>query len=348
MRGALHLAVSLDGAGQQPEAWREPDAQPARLFDAGYYVELVQLAERGRLDFVVLEDGFDRPDFGAGQRGGRLDALLTLARVAPLTTSIGLVAAGSTTHTEPFHLSKNLATLDLVSAGRAGWKVTVSTSSADAARFGRKPAAPLDGLYAEAGDAIEVVSRLWDSWEDDAVIRDLPSGRYIDRDKVHYVDFEGPFFRVSGPSITPRSPQAQPPIVMDGMSEEALRVATTRADIVLVEPAGLVSARALRNEIRARATAAGRVADDVTVMVTVDAHGSPRELAGQMAEWFGAGAADGFVLRAGRLPRDLAWLVHEVVPRLQEAGLFRHEYEGRTLRDHLGLARPANRYEVGR
>lgn len=347
MRATLHLAVSLDGPGHDPAAWREPDAQPERLFDAAYYVDLVRLAERGRLDFVVLEDGFDRPDFGDGQRGGRLDALLTLARVAPSTTSIGLMAAVTTTHTEPFHVSKNVATLDFVSLGRAGWKVTVSTSDADAALFGRKPAAARPELYEEAADAIEVVARLWDSWEDDAVIRDLPTGRYIDRDKVHYVDFEGRFFRVRGPSITPRSPQAQPPLAMDGTSEEALRVATARADIVFVEPPGLASGRALRDEIRARAAAAGRIADDVTVMVAVDGGESAAPLAARMEEWFRAGAADGFVVRAGRLPHDLVSLVDDVVPRLQAAGVFRREYAGRTLRDHLGSSRPANRYAVG-
>ena len=157
---------------------------------------------------MSLDDGFDpAPD--------RPDALLALARIAPATASIGLVATITTTHTEPFHVSKNVATLDFVSLGRAGWRVAVSTSDEAAKRFGRKEPAPLDELYAEAADAIEVVQRLWDSWEDEAVIRDKPTGRYIDREKVHYIDFEGPFFNVRGPSITPRSPQGQPLLFID-------------------------------------------------------------------------------------------------------------------------------------
>ncbi len=155
--GRFHLGVSLDGAGRHPAAWREPDA-PADLFGADHLVRLAREAERGALDFVVLEDGFDRPPAGGGRAGGRLDALLALARVAPTTHAVGLIPAVSTTHTEPFHVSKNIATLDHVSLGRAGWKVTVSTTAADAELFGRKPPAPLDELYAEAADAIEVVA----------------------------------------------------------------------------------------------------------------------------------------------------------------------------------------------
>ncbi len=195
----LHIGLALDSAG-------------ASLFEATVLVDLAQTAERAGVDFVSLDDGFDpAPD--------RPDALLVMARIAPATTSIGLVATITTTHTEPFHVSKNVATLDLVSHGRAGWRVAVSTSEEAAQRFGRKEPQPLDELYAEADDAIEVVSRLWDSWEDGAVIRDKPTGRYLDRDKVHYIDFEGSFFSVRGPSITPRSPQGQSLIFIDARDD---------------------------------------------------------------------------------------------------------------------------------
>ncbi len=201
----LHLGIALDSAGMA-------------LFEPERLVELAQVAERAGLDFVSLDDGFDpAPD--------RPDALLAMARIAPATTSIGLVATITTTHTEPFHVSKNVATLDFVSLGRAAWRVAVSTSDAAADRFGRKHPQPLDELYAEADDAIEVVTRLWDSWEDGAVIRDQSTGRYLDRDKVHYIDFEGPFFSVRGPSITPRSPQGQPLIFVDVRDEPSRALA---------------------------------------------------------------------------------------------------------------------------
>jgi alkanesulfonate monooxygenase SsuD/methylene tetrahydromethanopterin reductase-like flavin-dependent oxidoreductase (luciferase family) len=366
--------VSVDGAGRHPAAWRVTDA--ANLFAAALPVGVAQEAERGRLDFVVFEDSFDRPPMGAGQRGGRLDALLVAARVAPVTTSIGLIPVVTTTHTEPFHVSKNVATLDFVSLGRAGWKVAVSTTDDDAARFGRKAAAPVDELYAEAGEAADVVARLWDSWEDDAVIRDAPTGRYVDRTKLHYVDFDGRYFSVRGPSITPRSPQAQAPIAIDVTSPEALAVAAEHANLAFIEQADPVAAKEQRDEIRAAATAAGRDADDVAVLATIDVllapdaagagaerHrldalagrdvtrssaldfvGTPAGLADVLAHWFGAGAADGFVIRPAVLPGDLRLFVDGVVPMLQRRGLFRREYTSSTLRGHFGWSRPENRY----
>ncbi len=235
MRRRRHLGIALDCEG---------DA----LLSADRAVELALIAERAGIDFVSLDDGFDpAPD--------RPDALLVMARLAPATTSIGLVATVTTTHTEPFHVSKNVASLDLVSGGRAGWRVAVSTSEEATRRFGRKGVQSLVELYAEAGDAIEVVSRLWDSWEDDAVIRDRPTGRYLDRAKVHYIDFEGPFFSVRGPSITPRSPQGQPLVFIDARDEPSRALASTRADIVLVdqpEPFARAAAVLVKRPIVAR------------------------------------------------------------------------------------------------
>src|SRR3954468_21058666 len=155
--GPLHLAVALDGAGWHPAAWREPDARPTELFTPGYWVDLVQEAERGLLDLVTFEDALslqsgDRwaPDQRTDQVRGRLDAVQVAARVAPLTRSIGLVPTAVVTHTEPFHLSKAIATLDYVSTGRAGIRVKVSGSSAEAEHVGRRPVLGLADLFAEA------------------------------------------------------------------------------------------------------------------------------------------------------------------------------------------------------
>ena len=262
--------MSLDGAGSHPGAWRERDARPQDLFTGEYFVDLVQLAERGRFDFVTVDDSFALQPGDGGRVRGRLDALLTLARVAPLTRSIGLVPTVTTTHTEPFHVSKNVATLDYVSLGRAGWKVAVSTTEGEAAHFGRKDAAPPAELYAEAEEAVDVVVRLWDSWEDDAVIRDQPTGRYVDRDKLHYVDFEGRFFGVRGPSITPRPPQGHPIVAVDASNDLALPIAGSFADLVFVDALDPESASRRRREIRERAVAAGRDPDDVTVLANID------------------------------------------------------------------------------
>src|SRR3954447_16819367 len=224
----LHLAVALDGAGWHPAAWREPDARPAELFTAGYWVDLVAEAQRGLLDLVTFEDDLalqstDRfaDDERTDRVRGRLDAVQVAARVAPVTEGIGLLPTAVVTHTEPFHLSKAIATLDYVSTGRAGVRVKVSLREHEARLFGRRTVPPLnpggpipDGLiedaFAEAADYVEVLRRLWDSWEDDAEIRDVATGRFVDVDKLHPIDFTGRWFSVKGPSITPRPPQGQP------------------------------------------------------------------------------------------------------------------------------------------
>ena len=291
----MHLGIALDSAG-------------SALFEPERLVDLAVIAERAGLDFVSLDDGFDpAPD--------RPDALLAMARIAPATTSIGLVATVTTTHTEPFHVSKNVATLDLVSRGRAGWRVAVSTSDVAATRFGRKQPQPLDELYAEADDAIEVVTRLWDSWEDGAVIRDQPTGRYLDRDKVHYIDFEGQFFSVRGPSITPRSPQGQSLIFVDARDEPSRALAAKRADIVLVdEPYDFPSAAAV-------------------LVKRPTAQGDARALADELAST----TADGFLIEPDSAA-TFVWFATEVAPLLE------HHNPGETLRHRFGLARPMNRY----
>ena len=182
----MHLSVALDGAGWHPAAWREPRARPAELFTARYWIDVIAEAERGLLDFVTIEDGFSLQSSRADRVAGRLDAVLIAARAAPLTRHIGLMPTVVVTHTEPFHISKAIATLDYASNGRAGVRVRVSASPDEAAHFGRRAFPPLSAadtddpagqplvtrLLDEAADYVEVVRRLWDSWEDDAEIRD--------------------------------------------------------------------------------------------------------------------------------------------------------------------------------
>ncbi|MGY1624562.1 LLM class flavin-dependent oxidoreductase [Geodermatophilus sp. SYSU D00965] len=391
----LHLAVALDGAGWHPAAWREPDARPDELFTAGYWVDLVQEAQRGLLDLVTFEDALslqstDRegPDDRTDQVRGRLDAVQVAARVAPVTQGIGLVPTAVVTHTEPFHLSKAIATLDHVSTGRAGVRVRVSTSPAEAAHFGRRtlpelrsvdrhdPAvqAALRELFDEAADWVEVVRRLWDSWEDDAEIRDAATGRFVDRDKLHYIDFTGRWFSVKGPSITPRPPQGQP--IVSALAHQTIpyELVARSADVGYVTPGDAVDAAAIVGEIRAAQALAGRAEETVHVfgdlVVFLDATpeaaaarrrrldeaagseyvsdarvfaGTPAQLADLLTEWSQAGLT-GFRLRPAALPHDLVQVTEGLVPELQRRGLFRTAYEATTLRGLLGLPRPANRY----
>jgi alkanesulfonate monooxygenase SsuD/methylene tetrahydromethanopterin reductase-like flavin-dependent oxidoreductase (luciferase family) len=263
----LHLAVALDGAGWHPAAWREPDARPHDLFTARYWADLAAEAERGLLDFVTIEDSlgiqsanrFGGVDNRADQVRGRLDAVLIAARIAPLTSRIGLVPTGTMTHTEPFHMSTALATLDYVSGGRAGWRAQLSPQPEQARHFGRR-AFPASGMtdpeatrerFDEGADFIEVVRRLWDSWEDDAVIRDVATGRFIDRGKLHYIDFAGRWFSVRGPSITPRPPQGQLPVLALAHAQVPYELAARGADIVLITPGSADHAEQVISQVKA-------------------------------------------------------------------------------------------------
>ena len=392
---ALHLAVALDGAGWHPAAWREPDARPKDLFTAAYWADLVAEAERGLLDFVTIEDSlglqssdYSEPDARTDQVRGRLDAVLIAARIAPLSSHIGLVPTAVVTHTEPFHLSKAIATLDYVSGGRAGLRVQVSARPYEADLVGRRSFPPfriedlaepevqalVTEVFEEAADYVEVVRRLWDSWEDDAEIRDAATGRFIDRDKVHYIDFEGPRFSVKGPSITPRPPQGQPVVAALAHQAVPYRLVAGSTDIGFITPRDPDNARAIVAEIRDGQSAAGRAGETVHVFgdlvvflddteqaaaarkarlderagaaYSSDAPvftGTPAGLADQLLEWQAAGLT-GFRLRPATVPHDLEQITRGLVPELQRRGAFRTAYEAATLRGLLGLPRPANRY----
>ncbi|MGW5559616.1 LLM class flavin-dependent oxidoreductase [Micromonospora sp. NPDC003944] len=394
---SLHLAVALDGLGWHPAAWRLTHADATAPLTARYWNALAGEAEHAALDLLTIEDSLDLqssrpdgPDDRVDEVRGRLDAVQIAARLAPLTRHIGLIPTTSTTHTEPFHLSTAIATLDHVSGGRAGWRPRVSARGSEAGHFGRRDIPALDlgrldepeavqvvgDLFGEAGDVVEVVRRLWDSWQDDAVIRDVPTGRFVDRERLHYVDFTGRWFSVKGPSIVPRSPQGQPVVAALAHSSVPYAFAARHADIVFVTPTDTGHAATIVAEVRAAEETVGRagtplrVFADLVVLLgetstlarhrrdrldelhgdefTSDATlvtGTPAELADLLDEWHRAGV-DGFRLRPAVLPDDLTAVTRALVPALRERGLFRAGYPGGTLRDLLGLPRPASRYAV--
>jgi alkanesulfonate monooxygenase SsuD/methylene tetrahydromethanopterin reductase-like flavin-dependent oxidoreductase (luciferase family) len=369
----MHLAVALEGAGWHPAAWREPRARPAELLTAGYWADVIAEAERGLLDFVTIEDGFSLQSSRTDQVAGRLDAVLIAARVAPLTQRIGLIPTVIVTHTEPFHISKAIATLDYASGGRAGVRVRVAGGLEEAAHVGRRVRPlPAAELLDEAADYVEVVRRLWDSWEDDAEIRDAATGRFVDRGKLHYIDFAGPRFSVKGPSITPRPPQGQPVVAALGHGGGSYRLIATSADVGFVTPGDAAEARAIATEIDDASGGRVRVVADLVVFLgataaeaasrqarlderagyafTSDATvftGTPGQLARLLVDWQRAGLY-GFRLRPGVIPDDLEAITRALVPELQTRGAFRTGYEAGTLRGLLGLARPASRYVSGR
>ncbi|MET4669701.1 MULTISPECIES: LLM class flavin-dependent oxidoreductase [unclassified Streptomyces] len=394
----LHLAVALDGAGWHPAAWREEGARPGELLDAAYWADLVAEAERGLIDFVTIEDAlglqsaaFHLPDDRTDQVRGSIDAVLLAAHLAPLTTHIGLVPTTNVTHTEPFHLAIGIATLDHASKGRAGWRPQISSRASDAAHFGRRTtpqlteddvtdseliSQPLRALFAEGAEVVEVARQLWDSWEDDAEIRDAATGRFIDRDKVHPIDFRGSTFSVKGPSITPRTPQGQPLVVSLAHATTPYEFAALSSDVVAITPHDRAGTAAILTQVAEAVERTGRDVSDrplrtfADLIVFLDDEpgaaarrrarldevagselasdaeiftGTPAELADLLLDWRSTGL-DGFRLRPGTLPHDLIAITRGLVPELQRRGVFRTEYASTTLRGHLGLARPTSRY----
>jgi alkanesulfonate monooxygenase SsuD/methylene tetrahydromethanopterin reductase-like flavin-dependent oxidoreductase (luciferase family) len=360
MSDQLHLAVALDGYGWDPQAWRATlasDPDTASVLSGRYWADLATTAERGLLDFLTIDDTL-MPQIGRGERivaerlAGRGDAVLVAARIAPATRHIGLIPVATVTHTEPFHISKAVATLDFVSHGRAGWQPRVSSTTHEAALFGRRDGS-LDGLFEEAVDYVDVVRRLWDSWEDDAIIRDAATGRYVDIDKLHYVDFTGKYFSVKGPSITPRPPQGQPVVTALAHTRPIYEFASASADLVFITPRDDASLRGILDEVNAAGGADLKVFADV--LVSFGGAGDPRsdalnftssatELVEMLQEWQRLGI-DGARLRPAVNATDLPVIVNEVVPLLQRANRFRSHYvEGETLRARLGLPVAPNRY----
>jgi alkanesulfonate monooxygenase SsuD/methylene tetrahydromethanopterin reductase-like flavin-dependent oxidoreductase (luciferase family) len=323
----VHLAVALDSPS----------------FDARDWITWAKRADDARLDFVTFDDQF-------GRNGP--DAVLTAARVAPLTRHVGLVPVATTTHTEPFHLSTALASLDHASRGRAGWQARVTGDPASASLVGLRPPLPVEELFAEAADAVEVVRRLWDSWQDDAIIKDVTTGRYIDRDRLHYISFDGKYFSVKGPSIVPRPPQGQPVVAALAHVPVAFSFAARAADLVFITPSDADDAA----KIKSRLDPGLKVFADLVVFLGADAlrhrggttsdaavfAGSVAELADLIVRWSAAGL-DGFRLRPGSLDTDLPQITEGLVPLLRERGLFEPSAAA-TLRERLGLPVAINRF----
>ncbi|QIQ06372.1 LLM class flavin-dependent oxidoreductase [Streptomyces liangshanensis] len=354
----LHLALEADGDGAHPAAWRHSGRPPGAVLTARALRDVVAAAEDAGFGLVTFADSPLPPAAtpGAGP-AGRVEAGTRAAHVSVLTDRIGLAPVLHVATTEPFHLATQLASLDHASRGRAGWVVGAAAGEADLATVGGT-ALPAGGLLRETADVIDTARALWDSWEDDAVVKDAATGRFLDSDKVHPIDFEGASFTVKGPLITPRPPQGQVVVLVPDALE-----ADSRADVVLVsrpDPAA-VTARAAT----ARESGAPLVFAEVEVVLdagtpaaerlaALDASapwpesgrlrhvGSPEALAALLREL--AGSVDGVRLHPAVLAVDLPVLTGHVLPELAAAGLWRAPRPGATLRDTLGLPRPANRF----
>jgi FMN-dependent oxidoreductase (nitrilotriacetate monooxygenase family) len=433
----LHLNAFLMSTGHHEASWRLPESDPQSSTNIEHYKQLARTAERGKLDSIFFADS--PVLFGeVGRRpAGKLEPTVLLAAIAGATEHIGLIATASTTYTEPFNLARRFASVDWVSGGRAGWNV-VTTAGPDAARnFGVDDQPAHAVRYERAAEFLEVAQKLWDSWQDDAVLADKAEGVWGDAEKIRVIDHEGTHFKVRGPLNVPRSPQGHPLIVQAGSSEDGKDLAARYADAVFTAHQTLADAQAFYQDLKKRTAAVGRNPETIKILpgivpvigateaeaqeleweldrlikpeyariqlaktlrvapedLPLDRQlpdnlpsedeiegaksrytlivqlarrenltvrqligrlgggrghrtftGTPVQVADTIKEWFDGGAADGFNIMPPVLPSGLETFVDQVVPILQERGLFRTEYTGRTLREHYGLERPANRY----
>lgn len=387
------IAVALEGTGRHPASWRERGARGGSIFDRGYWLDLAVRAEAAGVDALVLPDALALQSSDAqldderfDQLRGRLDAVLLASWLAPRTERIGLLPATSTTFTEPFHIAKAIATLDFISHGRAGWLAAPSYRLAEQRHFGRRtaPGASLaeddparlawrEELQQEAAEFIDIVRRLWDSWQDDAEIRDVATDRFLDRDRLHAIDYRSERFAVRGPLITPRPPQGQPIVTVQVRDAGEAAVAAASADIAFlriesVDGAGEALALLREQEGERLTPEPLRVYADVIVIAdgeqetatarlsrlnTVDGSfhpdsavllGGPEQLARALAS-LAAQGFDGVRLHPGTIAHDFDVITGTLLPRLAELGLIEPQRQAVNLRDRLGLAASVpNRY----
>ena len=432
----IHLGVSMIGYGYHLGGWRHPDVAGTSM-SLDHYTRVLQSAERGLFDIGFLADGVgirfsDEPAGALSRSGGHthFEPLTLLSALSMVTTHIGLVATASTTYNEPFHIARKFASLDHLSGGRAGWNVVTSATDLEARNFGRDSALDAEQRYDRSAEFVEVVRGLWDSWEDDAFVRDKDSGIYFDPEKAHILDHKGPHFQVKGPLNATRSPQGHPVIVQAGASEQGRELAAATADVVYAASPTMEHAQAYYADVKGRMERYGRAPDELKIMpgfmavpgasraeaeeryeqlqdlvhplvglgalasfvgdlsdlpldgplpdelpnrrmssrgrIFVDlarekgltirqlylsiaggnGHyrliGTPRDIVDEMQAWVENDAADGFNILPTHLPGGLDDVVDQVVPELQRRGLYRTAYQGRTLRENLGLKRPDN------
>jgi N-acetyl-S-(2-succino)cysteine monooxygenase len=443
MTRKIRLGAFLPGGGQHIAAWRHPDQPSDGATSFDFHVKLAQEAERGLFDAYFLADSLAIA-FGGGIEGGNakvagFEPVTLFAALAPLTTNLGFIATASTTYEEPYNLARKFASLDQISGGRAGWNVVTTATESAAHNYNLDHQLPHAHRYKRAAEHVDVVKKLWDSFEDDAFIRDRDSGRFFDAGKVHYTDHKGEHFKVKGPLNISRSPQGHPVIIQAGQSEDGRGLAAATAEVIFTAHQKIETAQEFYRDIKARARGFGRNPDHVLIMpgvapfvgrtedealekfhhltslileedgiallngltggtldlkgfdldgplppapptegmksrqelirriadenrftirqlyqwvATARGHytivGTPVQIADQLQAWFENDAADGFNILPPWLPTGLTDFVDLVIPELQKRGLFRTTYEGRTLRENLGLPFPINRWTAAR
>jgi FMN-dependent oxidoreductase (nitrilotriacetate monooxygenase family) len=248
----------LHGVGAGWGDWRHEAAVTDGSVNFGFYREQAQLAEQARFEFLFVADSVHITERSSPHYLNRFEPLTILSALAAVTSRIGLVGTVTTSYSEPYTVARQFASLDHISGGRAGWNVVTSWLDGSARNYGRDEHYAYDVRYRRAAEHLAVVRGLWDSWEDDAFVRDKASGRFFDPDKLHRLDHQGEFFSVEGPLNIARSRQGQPVIFQAGASEDGKDFAARHADAIFFHADTLEEAQAYYGDVKARVAAAGR------------------------------------------------------------------------------------------
>jgi FMN-dependent oxidoreductase (nitrilotriacetate monooxygenase family) len=262
----LHLNAFLMGVGHHEAAWRHPRTDPRAVDDVAHFQHLARTAERGTFDSVFLADGVQIWGDVRHTAANRFEPITLLTALAQATERIGLIATASTGFSEPYNLARLFSSLDHISGGRAGWNIVTTAGDRSAQNFNREVNTEHAERYRRADEFLEVATALWDSWEDDALVRDQESGVFADETKVHEINHKGRFFSVRGPLNAVRSPQGRPLLVQAGSSEDGKAFAAAWAEAVFTAHQTHGDATAFYTDLKRRVTAAGRAADDVKVL----------------------------------------------------------------------------------
>ena len=269
----LRLGLSMRYMGYHIAAWRHPDVPADGATKFEYFLENAKKAEAEKLDMIFFADGLgvrsndDPPgSLERDMKNVELEPVTLLSAIGACTSRIGLVSTASTSYNEPFHIARKFASLDHISKGRAGWNVVTSWSQQEAWNFGRDTHLGYDERYDRAAEFVDVVTALWDSWEDDAFIRNKESGIFYDASKLHVPHHKGPHFKVRGPLNSARTPQGRPIIVQAGASEQGREIAAKSADVIYSSGFDLGQAKAYYDDVKGRLEKYGRSPDDLLIM----------------------------------------------------------------------------------
>jgi alkanesulfonate monooxygenase len=433
----LRLGAFMRPISIHTGAWRYPGAAPDANFNFPLIKQLIQTLERSKFDAFFMADHLAvlNMPLEALKRSHTVtsfEPFTLLSALAGVTEHIGLMATASTTYDEPYHIARRFASLDHISGGRAGWNIVTTGNPESAWNFGKDDHMEHDERYRRAREFYDVVTGLWDSWADDAFIRDAASGSFFDPEKLHVLNHKGKYLSVRGPLNIARPIQGWPVIIQAGASEPGRQLAAETAEVIFGASATLAAARSFYADVKGRMDRLGRDRDHMKILpaafvvvgdsiqqaketrarldagvnyesaiaslsitLGVDASkfdpdgplpeipetnasksarigtislakrenltvkqlaqrqggygglafvGTAASIADEMQTWLEQEGSDGFNIMFPYLPGGLDDFVNKVIPELQRRGIFRREYEGKTLRENLGLPRPKNQF----